>query len=134
MATTMATRKSGTASASIPRAMRHKVEALLEESYAFMDSPVFRQKNIERQLFDFDVEPQLPMTSWYQPTRDEALDQAMVGAQGSGDLGSLRAGVFDVLALVQNYRQPLHRAQAFADRTQLGIIEHMHVGGAQVLR
>src|SRR5688500_15009276 len=64
----------------IPRAMRQKVEQLLEESYAFMDSPTFAQPGIEKQLFDFEVEPQLPLTSWYQPTRDEALDEAMVGA------------------------------------------------------
>jgi len=70
--------RSGTAS--IPRAMRQKVEGLLEESYAFMDSPVFRQKNIEKELFDFDSEPQLPMVSWYQPTRDEAVDQTMAAA------------------------------------------------------
>jgi RNA polymerase sigma factor (sigma-70 family) len=64
----------------IPRAMRQRVEALLAETYAFMDSPIFQQKDIEKELFTFEVEPQLPMTSWYQPTRDEAIDQAMVGA------------------------------------------------------
>jgi RNA polymerase sigma factor (sigma-70 family) len=31
-------------------------------------------------LFDFEVEPQLPMTAWYQPTRDEAVDETMAGA------------------------------------------------------
>src|SRR5438093_1461156 len=31
----------------IPRALRQKVEALLLESYDFMDSPIFKQKNIE---------------------------------------------------------------------------------------
>ena len=64
----------------IPRALRQKVEALLEESYAFMDSPVFKQRNIEKELFNFEVEPQLPMTAWYQPTRDDVLDSAIVGA------------------------------------------------------
>src|ERR1700719_945434 len=64
----------------IPRSMRQKVEEILKESYAFMDSPIFQQKEIEKELFDFDKEPQLPMTSWYQPTRDEALDEAMHGA------------------------------------------------------
>jgi RNA polymerase sigma factor (sigma-70 family) len=64
----------------IPRALRQKVEALLQESYDYMDSPVFRQKNLEKELFDFEVEPQLPMTAWYQPTRDDALDSAIVGA------------------------------------------------------
>jgi RNA polymerase sigma factor (sigma-70 family) len=69
-----------TPSATIPRAMRHQVEALLEESYAFMDSPVFQQKNIEAELFNFETEPQLPMVSWYQPTRDEAVDESIAAA------------------------------------------------------
>jgi RNA polymerase sigma factor (sigma-70 family) len=64
----------------IPRATRQKVEALLSESYAFMDSPIFRRKNIEEELFDFQAEPQLPMVSWYQPTRDEAVDETMSAA------------------------------------------------------
>src|SRR6476661_7286289 len=66
----------------IPCAMRQKVEALILENYAFMDSPVFKQRNIERELFSFEdgMEPQLPMTAWYQPTRDDALDSAIVGA------------------------------------------------------
>jgi len=64
----------------VPKALRQKVDALLEESYAFMDSPIYRRKNIESELYDFDREPQLPLVSWYQPTRDEAVDQAMQGA------------------------------------------------------
>src|SRR5688572_23584437 len=40
----------------IPRALRQKVEALLLESYDFMDSPIFKQKNIEKELFNFEVE------------------------------------------------------------------------------
>jgi len=64
----------------VPKALRQKVEALLEESYAFMDSPIFRRKNIESELYDFDREPQLPLVSWYQPTRDEAVDQTMAHA------------------------------------------------------
>ncbi len=66
--------------ATIPRWMRQKVEEILKESYAFMDSSIFRRKNIETDLFDFEKEPELPTTSWYQPTRDEALDQSMQGA------------------------------------------------------
>jgi RNA polymerase sigma factor (sigma-70 family) len=58
----------------IPRGLRRRVETLLNENYAFMDSPAFRRKNIERDLFQTEPEPQLPLTSWYQPTRDEALD------------------------------------------------------------
>ena len=61
----------------VPKALRQKVDALLEESYAFMDSPIYRRKNIESELYDFDREPQLPLVSWYQPTRDEAVDQTM---------------------------------------------------------
>lgn len=76
----MATMTTTRTVATIPRAMRQKVEGLLEESYAFMDSPVFQQKNIDQELFDFDAEPQLPLVSWYQPTRDEAVDQTMAGA------------------------------------------------------
>jgi RNA polymerase sigma factor (sigma-70 family) len=71
---------SASAGMSIPRAMRQQVEAIMNESYAFMDSPIFERKDIEKDLFTFDKEPQLPMTSWYQPTRDEALDEAMQGA------------------------------------------------------
>jgi RNA polymerase primary sigma factor len=81
MATVMETRKpSGTGPTPIPRALRKRVEALMEQSYAYMDSPIFRRKRIEKELFDFEVEPQLPMTSWYQPTRDEAVDVSTSGA------------------------------------------------------
>ena len=59
----------------VPRAVRARVEALLAENYAFMDSPVFKTRGIEKQLFDFEVEPSLPLTSWYQPTREEIADQ-----------------------------------------------------------
>src|SRR4051794_24021715 len=73
--------KPATRSEAIPRAMRAKVEALLEENYAFMDSPLFKQRSLEKQLFAFEehkgVEPALPLTSWYQPTRDEAIDETM---------------------------------------------------------
>jgi RNA polymerase sigma factor (sigma-70 family) len=65
--------------APVPRALRERVEPLLLESYAFMDSPIFKKRGIERELFDFEVEPQLPLTSWYAPTRDEELDAAVTG-------------------------------------------------------
>jgi RNA polymerase sigma factor (sigma-70 family) len=68
----------------VPRGLRARVEPLLAESYAFMDSPIFRRKNIEEDLFSFEQtgghEPPLPLTSWYQPTRDEALDVSVTGA------------------------------------------------------
>src|SRR3954453_5421336 len=73
--------KPATRSEAIPRAMRAKMEALLEENYAFMDSPLFKQRSLEKQLFAFEehkgVDPALPLTSWYQPTRDEAIDETM---------------------------------------------------------
>src|SRR3712207_3797893 len=66
----------------IPRALREKAEALLAENYPFMDSPIFKNKGIEKELFSFDrdKEPELPLTSWYQPTRDDALDPSTAGA------------------------------------------------------
>src|ERR1700722_13626920 len=81
MATTMqnVSRRSS-AGTTIPRVLRQQVETIMSESYAFMDSPIFQQKDIERDLFTFETEPALPMTSWYQPTRDDALDNAMQGA------------------------------------------------------
>ncbi len=58
-------------SSPIPRVLRLRVEPLLLESYDYMDSEHFKSKGIEKMLFDFEVEPALPLTSWYQPTRDE---------------------------------------------------------------
>jgi RNA polymerase primary sigma factor len=40
----------------------------------------FSAQGIEQELFNFEVEPALPLTSWYQPTRDEGMDQAVTGA------------------------------------------------------
>src|SRR5688572_29808394 len=59
----------------VSRIVTPRVEALLGANYAFMDSEFFKQRGVEKQLFDFEVEPQLPMTSWYQPTREEIADQ-----------------------------------------------------------
>jgi len=65
----------------IPTGVREKVEALLLETYKFMDSPVYRRKGVEKELFSFESgEPELPLTSWYQPTREETVDQAITGA------------------------------------------------------
>jgi RNA polymerase sigma factor (sigma-70 family) len=82
MATVMMNRKDEKRLAPVPKALRARVEELMKENYAFMDSPVFRRKNIERELFTFEEnhEPALPMTSWYQPTRDEVLDVKITGA------------------------------------------------------
>jgi RNA polymerase sigma factor (sigma-70 family) len=63
--------------APVPRLMRQRVETLFTtENYAFMDSPQFKNRGIEKELFGQDHEPELPPTSWYAPTRDEALDGA----------------------------------------------------------
>jgi RNA polymerase sigma factor (sigma-70 family) len=80
MATMTASVRSSVQSTTVPRAMRQKVEEILKESYAFMDTPLFARKGIEEELYNFDKEPQLPTTAWYQPTRDEVIDQAMQGA------------------------------------------------------
>src|SRR5688500_13610577 len=81
MATMTLRNKPARRAPAIPRVMRNRVEALMEENYAFMDSPIFRQRSLERSLFAFEerdgVEPALPLTSWYQPTRDEAIDDTM---------------------------------------------------------
>jgi RNA polymerase sigma factor (sigma-70 family) len=76
MATATMARKKGRR-APIPRAVRQQVETLLLENYAFMDSPMYQQAGVEKNLFSFDVEPVLPKTSWYQPTRDEAIEETM---------------------------------------------------------
>ena len=61
--------------APVPRLMRQRVETLFAtENYAFMDSPQFKNRGIEKELFGEDHEPELPLTSWYAPTRDEAVE------------------------------------------------------------
>ena len=73
-------KQQSTRAAPVPRALRARVEALLAENYAFMDSPVFKNRGIEKELFSFEQEPVLPLTSWYAPTRDEDLSVATTGA------------------------------------------------------
>ncbi|MGH7177066.1 MAG: sigma-70 family RNA polymerase sigma factor [Tepidisphaeraceae bacterium] len=79
-----AARKNSARRTPVPRELRRRVELLLGERYAYMDSPVFRRRHIERELFSFQAndghEPALPLTSWYQPTRDDMVNQAIVGA------------------------------------------------------
>jgi RNA polymerase sigma factor (sigma-70 family) len=60
--------------APIPRATRERVMRLLLENYAYMDSPTFRRKRVEEELFTEDAQRELPLTSWYQPTRDDLAD------------------------------------------------------------
>jgi RNA polymerase sigma factor (sigma-70 family) len=73
---TMIANQSRSRAARIPRALRGQVEQLLQENYAYMDSPTFRHKYVEDELFGQNSQPQLPLTSWYQPTREDAADGA----------------------------------------------------------
>jgi len=68
MATAVAAEKKTVRKERVPKALREQVDRLLLENFAFMDSPVFRRKHIERDLFEVEAEPQLPPTAWYQPT------------------------------------------------------------------
>jgi RNA polymerase sigma factor (sigma-70 family) len=61
------------------RARRERAGKLLEANFAYMDSPQFRRRSIEAELFAGDAMPELPPTAWYQPTADE-LDHQAVGA------------------------------------------------------
>ena len=66
--------------APIPRLLRARAEALMQEQLDFMDSEQFQRRGIEKELFDEELNP-LPMVAWYQPTRDEAFDaDSPVGA------------------------------------------------------
>lgn len=72
MAAKVMIRKTKTQARPAGRILRHKVEGLLSDNYAFMDSPLFKRRNIQKELFDYEQLPALPLTSWYQPTRDDA--------------------------------------------------------------
>ncbi|MGD0541854.1 MAG: sigma-70 family RNA polymerase sigma factor [Tepidisphaeraceae bacterium] len=60
--------------APVPRSIRERVTRLLEENYAYMDSSAFRRKHVQEELFTEDAERELPLTSWYQPTRVDLAD------------------------------------------------------------
>lgn len=77
---TLIAKPSAAARVSIPRPMRQRAEQILTENFAFMDSVVFHKKNAERDLFVEDAVPELPLTSWYQPTREEMLENGITGA------------------------------------------------------
>jgi RNA polymerase sigma factor (sigma-70 family) len=68
---TMTKKKKPTRQPPVPRILRARMETLLEENYAFMDSPLFHQRTVEKEIFGPDAEKELPLTSWYQPTRDD---------------------------------------------------------------
>jgi RNA polymerase primary sigma factor len=59
-----------TKAARVSRALRAKVEPLLELEYAYMDSPLFKERGVEAKLFNEEIAP-LPLVGWYQPTRDD---------------------------------------------------------------
>lgn len=71
--------KAPNASRKLSPEVRELVEKILGRKYAFMDSPIYRRKNIEADLFGTD-EPSLPLITWYQPTREDALDSAVTGS------------------------------------------------------
>lgn len=66
----MAATKKLPTKARVSKDLREKVEPLLALEYAYMDSPLFKTKNIEQELFA-EVLPELPMVAWYAPTRDD---------------------------------------------------------------
>ncbi len=70
----VAARKSNARSPSIPKLLRQEAEKILLGNFAFMDSPAFKRKNIEIELFS-EEQAELPMVAWYQPTRDEPAAQ-----------------------------------------------------------
>lgn len=69
----MATTKKTAKTVRVSKALRAQVEPLLAIEYAYMDSPLFRQRGVEKQLFAVEL-PELPMVAWYAPTRDEASE------------------------------------------------------------
>jgi len=81
MATMAVTKRLNTTSARpVPRGLRRRAEGYLATPYLYMDTPLFKQRGIEKELFTFDKEPQLPLTRWYQPTREDTLDSTTTGA------------------------------------------------------
>jgi RNA polymerase sigma factor (sigma-70 family) len=81
MAVELMSKRSATKKGSVSKAVARRVEELLAGNYAYMDSPLFAQKNIEKELFTFDQEPKLPLTSWYQPTREDLEGQHVTTPQ-----------------------------------------------------
>lgn len=60
--------------AKIGAELRKLATGVSEKTYPFIDSPSFRRKTIEAELFADHPEPELPETTWYAPTRDEVLE------------------------------------------------------------
>src|SRR5271163_1676119 len=84
--------------APIPRVTRERVTRLLLENYSYMDSPTVRRKRAEEELFTEDAQRELPLTSWYQPTRDDLSEL------GSGSPPQLMKGPEEKLMFLRfNY-------------------------------
>jgi RNA polymerase primary sigma factor len=82
MATELMSKRPSSKKTSVPKGIIDRVEAILAANYAFMDSPIFKNRNIEKELFTFaDEEPKLPLTSWYQPTREDLESQRVTTPQ-----------------------------------------------------
>ena len=73
MAQTAISKRSGTRAAPLSKALREQAEQLVAQSYDYMDSPLFHRRNIEKELFN-TPDPQLPVISWYQPTREDSVE------------------------------------------------------------
>jgi len=56
---TVATPSKNIAAARIPRELRKQAEQYLALPFAFMDSPIFHQRNVELELYNFEQEPRL---------------------------------------------------------------------------
>jgi RNA polymerase primary sigma factor len=82
MAVELMNKRATTKKGRLPRALAGRVEEILALNFAYMDSPIFKNRNIEKELFTFeDEEPKLPLTSWYQPTREELEGQHVTTPQ-----------------------------------------------------
>jgi len=133
MATAIATRRSVPVKndsnsrpvAPIPRGLRQQAEQFLALAYAYMDTPLFKQKGIEKELFTFDKEPSLPMTSWYQPTREDLLDSAITGAPQLMSAKEERVMFlrFNYAKLKLNKLQAKHKKDGLTRELAEGVVE-----------
>lgn len=64
----------------IPAGLRARAEAILAQPYPYMDSPLFKQRGVEKELFAEAI-PELPKTDWYQPTREDVLNENTAAPQ-----------------------------------------------------
>jgi RNA polymerase sigma factor (sigma-70 family) len=60
--------------------LRAQATTILATPYPFMDSPLFKQRNVEKELFSGEIPP-LPKTDWYQPTREDVLNENTASPQ-----------------------------------------------------